>query len=157
MLESIQEPLLRAGLVDLDATFLVQLAIFIVFAVVLNKKIVQPMVRTQQARYDRMAGARVEAERMDLRAREAHEAYQTRLDAARRDAVQVRDRIRDDARRQADARVEAVRSELTEAQGATRTALQQEGQRVRASADAVVEDLARALADRVLGDGGAQA
>jgi F0F1-type ATP synthase membrane subunit b/b' len=79
MLEFIQEPMIRAGLVDLDATFLVQLVLFIVFAAILNAKIVQPLIRTHEARHVRMAGARVEAERMDLRASEAHTAYQTRL------------------------------------------------------------------------------
>ncbi|MEZ4266123.1 MAG: ATP synthase F0 subunit B [Myxococcota bacterium] len=157
MLESIQEPILRAGLVDLDATFLVQLALFIVFALILNKKVVQPMVRTHEARHDRMAGARAEAERMDLRASEAHTAYQTRLDAARRDAVLIRDRLRDEARQQADTELEAVRIELSAAQEKTRRELNAEAARVRASSDAVVEDLAGALANRALSEQGAQA
>lgn len=157
MLESIQEPILRAGLVDLDATFLVQLALFIVFALILNKKIVQPMVRTHEARHDRMAGARAEAERMDLRASEAHTAYQTRLDAARGDAVQIRDGIRDEARRLADAELEAVRAELAAAQDKSRGELNTEAARVRASSDAVVEELAGVLATRALGEQGAHA
>ncbi len=157
MLESIQEPILRAGLVDLDATFLVQLAVFIVFALILNKKVVQPLVSTHEARHDRMAGARAEAERMDLRASEAHTAYQTRLDAARRDAVLIRDRLRDEARRQADAELETVRAELAAAQDKSRRELKAEAARVRASSDAVVEDLAGLLATRALGEHGGQA
>jgi F0F1-type ATP synthase membrane subunit b/b' len=157
MLEFIQEPMIRAGLVDLDATFLVQLVLFLVFAAILNAKIVQPLIRTHEARHVRMAGARVEAERMDLRASEAHTAYLTRLEAARRDAVKIRDAIRDEARRQADGEIEAVRAELAARQTETRSALAAEASRVRASSDAVVEDLAKALANRAIGEEGARA
>ena len=87
MLQPLQEQIVQAGLVDLDGSYVVQLAIFLVFGLILNLLVVKPLGRLQELRYARMEGARVDAEKMDLRAAEASASYQRQIDDARGAAV----------------------------------------------------------------------
>lgn len=154
MLESIDQSLLQAGLVDLDGTFLFQLALFLLFFVLLNAIVIKPMSKVYDKRYERMEGARKEAEAMDLKAGEALEVYDDKLAVARKAAVGGRDEIKaaaDAERRETLAAARAEASKRAEAAAAERQAAQTAA---LAQADKEAEALAEAIAARLLGGAG---
>ncbi len=151
------EPLAAAGLVDLDASILVQLGIFAVFGVLLNVLVVRPMRKTQEARFARMEGARQEAEGMDLRAAEAHGEYEKNIETARQAAFAIRDEIRDGAESAATASVANVRSEASRLLAAGREELAASGEKARVDAEPTTRELAETIASHLLaGSGGAR-
>ena len=145
--------MLHAGLVDLDGTFLIQLGIFLIFAIMLNFLLIQPLMKAQDARFSRMAGAREDAESANQRAADAFEGYETRLSRARKDAVQVRDALRTEGEGAAQALLSTTREETAAALGAGRATLTEEADRNRQSMQQEIDRLADAVAGRVLNEG----
>ena len=78
MNEILGSGLLTAGLVDLDGSLLIQLIVFGIFFLVLNMLVVKPMIAAHDARYEKMEGARKEAQSTDLRAARARVAASVR-------------------------------------------------------------------------------
>jgi len=154
MLQPLQDHILQAGLVDLDGSYVVQLAIFLVFATMLNVFVVKPLGRLQELRYARMDGARLEAEKMNLRAAEANTSYRGSIDAARTEAVALRETARDRATGETQSRVETVRDEAQRNLAAGRTVLGQSAEKSRAEVAQEVEQLATFIADQLLDTGG---
>lgn len=150
MLEPLQDSILQASLVDLDGTLLIQLGIFLVFAVLLNALVVKPLMKAQQARWERMDGARDKAEHMDLRAAEAAATYEDKLAEARRQALAIREELRREAEKKAAGQLAAVRAEAQQSVDSSRADLHEEARRLRAETDAPVVELAEAIADRIL-------
>ena len=97
MLTPLQQELLRAGLVDLDGSFFVQLGIFALFALIINGLVLKPLGKVQELRFARLAGARAEAERMSAEADEASAQYRERMDAETAEAVAMRDALKEAA------------------------------------------------------------
>jgi F0F1-type ATP synthase membrane subunit b/b' len=150
MLPSLQEHILQAGTVDLDGSYLAQLAIFIVFAVILNFLVVKPLGRLQELRYSRMAGARIDAEKMDLRAAEARNSYQGSISDARTAAVSLRERARDAATTSVRASVESVKDESSRSLQAGRAVLNESAEKSRDQLDQEITTLAALIADQLL-------
>ena len=150
MLPSLQEHILIAGTVDLDGSYLVQLAIFMVFAVILNLLVVKPLGRLQELRYARMDGARIEAEKMDLRAAEARNAYEAGISEARGAAVALRDKARDEASSLARTKLDAVKAESAKTLESGRALLNESADKSRGEIDQEVEALATLIADELL-------
>ena len=154
MLQPLQEHVLQAGLVDLDGSFLVQLGIFLVFWMILNAFVVKPLGRLQELRYARMDGARIEAEKMDLRAAEANASYKGQIDEARSAAVSLREDARNRATEEAQIAVTAVRAEAEKNLAAGRAVLEESATKGREEVAAEVEVLANFIADQLLDSDG---
>jgi F-type H+-transporting ATPase subunit b len=154
MLPSLQEHILQAGTVDLDGSYLVQLAIFMVFAVILNFLVVKPLGRLQELRYARMAGARIDAEKMDLRAAEARNSYQGNITNARTAAVSLRESARDAATATMRSAIDAVKGESAKSLEAGRTVLNDSAEKSRSQLEQEVETLATMIADQLLNSTG---
>ena len=150
MLPPLQEHILQAGLVDLDGSYLVQLAIFMVFALILNFLVVRPLGRLQELRYARMDGARVEAEKMDLRAAEANASYQGQITEARTAAVSLRETARDTATSETQTKLDAIREESSKSLEAGRSLLAENAEKSRTELDQEVETLATLIANGLL-------
>ncbi|MGB0588239.1 MAG: ATP synthase F0 subunit B [Myxococcota bacterium] len=157
MLPSLQEHILQAGTVDLDGSYLVQLAIFMVFAVILNFLVVKPLGRLQELRYARMAGARIEAEKMDLRAAEARNSYEGSITDARNTAVGLRETARDAATSTVRSSVEAVKGESAKSLEAGRAVLSESAEKSKVQLEAEVQTLATLIADELLNTKGGAA
>ena len=157
MLPSLQEHILQAGQVDLDGSYLVQLAIFMVFAVILNFLVVKPLGRLQEMRYARMAGARIEAEKMDLRAADARNSYQGSITEARTAAVNLRESARDAATASVRTTVDAVKEESAKSLEAGRAVLSESAEKSREQLEQEVESLATLIADELLNTKGGAA
>lgn len=154
MFEAFDTSLLRAGLVDLDLSFPILIGVFVVFAFLLNLLVVKPMAKAHKARFDRMDGAREEAEKMDLRAAEAIAEYDRRIGDARREAVEVRERIKAESEEERREELDKVRAEVgTRGDEAARARDAQ----IAAARDAFEEEagkLADAIVGRLLPGGG---
>lgn len=88
-------PTLAAGIsIDVDATLLVQITLFVLLVGVLGPLLFAPLFRLFEERERRTDGARQDAREMQDKAAELLERYQTELDRVRRLASQERERIR---------------------------------------------------------------
>ena len=151
MLDSLHAQILASGLIDLDGTFFVQLAIFLLFATLLNILLVKPLMKTPAARHAHMAGAREEAERMNLEAADDSETYETRIAEARQQALNIRNSLRDAATEEAGQQLALVRDETQGRLAEGRASVSAAREATRGDADDAVEALASAIADQVLG------
>ena len=151
MLSSIEEQVVQAGLVDIDGTFVIQLAVFLLFFGIFTPLVVKPLIRTYQMRYDRMQGARESAETFTARAAEASETYEVKIDEARKGAVHLRNDLKDAADEKARALVDGVRSESTRQLESGREVIAEQVAQTRGDVDTEVEVLAELVAARVLG------
>lgn len=151
MIEAIHEPILQAGLVNLDPESMgIHFVLFVLFALMLNALVIQPMLRTHQARFDRMQGARNEAEKMDLRAAEAHTSYTDKMGEARRGAVSIRENLKSGAEAEAKEAMSQASDETSRALESGRSVLAEAVGQARPELDGQVDELAQLIADRIL-------
>ena len=151
MLSSIEEQVVQAGLVDIDGTFLIQLVVFLLFFAIFTALVVKPLMRTYQMRFERMAGARKDAESFTARAAKASDTYETQMDEARKGSVHLRNDLKDAADEKAAALVGGVESESSRQLESGRELIAEDAAAARTDVDAQVEALAELVATRVLG------
>lgn len=126
----------RAGLVDIDLTFFVHLALYLGLIVVLNKLIFAPMLQRIEQRDDRTSGAFDKARGLDAEADAMVERYEVAVSEQKRKALETRAEARtsasaqaasmiDEARGQTNARIDegikALREDAKKAREALRT------------------------------------
>lgn len=157
MLDTLQHGMLQAGIIDFDKSLLIVLVIFLVFWFALNALVVAPMKDAAEKRFARMAGARKAAERMDLRAAEAHTLYDERLRMARAEALAIREELAAAAQAKANSMLAVVRAEANESLRAGREVLHASAASARADLSPKVDELAQLISDRMLGQGGGAA
>ena len=153
MLLPIHDQLLMAGLVDLDGTFVVQLGIFVIFAVFLNFLVVRPLMQAQQGRYDRMEGARNESEVLNLRAADAEATYEKSISEARVEAVALRDAAKEAATKEVAANLQIVTDEALKGLATGRKMLHDDAETARKALDTQVEELAQLISEKLLSEG----
>ena len=154
MLTPLHEELLRAGLVDLDGSFFVQLGIFALFAIIINALVLKPLSKVQGLRFARLAGARAEAERMSIEADAASAQYRERIDAETAAAVSKRDARKEAAEKAAREQMTEARAEADRTLAAGRELLAEQEASTRRDMQTSVDELAEAIAHRLLGKGG---
>jgi F-type H+-transporting ATPase subunit b len=137
--------------VDLDASFLVQVVLFVVLLVVLKPILFDPMLKLFEEREKRIEGTRHAASKEDERSAKALAKYEGILAKAREAGNAERDALRAEGmKREAEimARVRAATTTTVE-QGRAATAAEAKAAREQLAADAAA--LSRAIATRVLG------
>jgi len=139
------------GLIDLDASYFVQLGVFLVFLFVMNALLFKPLVRVFDERRKRTAGAREDAVRDDQKARSMTEVYQAKMSAALEEGAELRARLRADGLATAQAHSGAARAEYARRveEGAQRA--RNEYETARGEVPKAAEPLAEAIARRLLG------
>ncbi|MBX3201450.1 MAG: H(+)-transporting ATPase [Labilithrix sp.] len=137
--------------VDLDASLLVQIVLFVVLLVFLKPLLFEPMLKLFEEREKRIEGTRREASKEDERSAKALAKYEAVLAKAREAGAAERDALRaDGAKKEAEimARVRSLAATTIE-QG--RTTLASEAKRTRAELTTEAATLGRAIASQVLG------
>ena len=86
----------KASLVDLDATSIVVLVLFLVLFFILDKLLHQPMLNMFEERHNLTGGAQEEARQAVTEAEKKFESYQSRLADSRRDALSQQQKLRDE-------------------------------------------------------------
>ena len=137
--------------VDLDASLLVQVALFVVLLVILKPLLFEPMLKLFEEREKRIEGTKRQASKEDERSAKALAKYEAILAKARDAGSAERDTLRaEGTRKEAEimARVRATTASTIE-QGRAATANEAKAARTQLSAEA--NTIARAIAARVLG------
>lgn len=140
---------LKAGLVDLDATWFIQIAVFLTLYVILRYAFFKPYIAVLKRRDESTRGLRARAVAIAEEARRLEASLATRLTEARAEAVLARRRLADEGARLRDeilgrerARVQAELAREMEALAAQRRELDKR-------ADAVASELAAMIESQV--------
>jgi F-type H+-transporting ATPase subunit b len=137
--------------VDFDATFVVQLVLFVALTLFLKPVLFDPMLKLFEERERRIDGAKLLARKIDDKSATAQAKYETEMAKARASAAAVRDKIRADALKHEQEILGAVRASTAKViEDGKRSALA-EAEKARAALKADAAVLARDLAGRVLG------
>ena len=137
--------------VDLDATFVVQIALFVVLLLVLKPLLFDPMLKLFEEREKRIEGTKQKAAKIDAKSATTLQKYEAILTKARDAGAVERDALRaEGARKEAEvmARVRAMTTSTIE-QGRATTSV--EAKEARAELNVEAASLGRAIAARVLG------
>jgi len=136
---------------DLDLTFVIQLAIFLVLLGGLTPVVLRPFQRVIDERESKTRGARAEASRLESLAAQDKAAYEARLSDGRAAASRERDTLRAAGRDEERQIISDARGEVMVVLGKSREEIEAAETSARASLDAGQGVLAAALVEKVLG------
>ncbi len=120
---SLEQGVAFAGMVDIDKSLFLMLGLFLLFAILLYVLVMKPLIAAQEARHAGTGGAREGASQTDLTVAERKRDYEQRLSHSKKDAVRVRDELRDAATAVASARIAAARADADSRHAASLSAL----------------------------------
>ena len=141
-----------APLVDIDGTVFVQLGLFLLLLLFLNRLVFRPYLALLKERDENIDGARTEAQTMNDRATTDLDSYEDQVMKARKEAATVRAELREEgektaaevlaeARGQSEAKITAARDKIHKSADAARLAL-------RTRADGIAKEIATKLLGR---------
>jgi F-type H+-transporting ATPase subunit b len=136
---------------DLDVTLVFQLGLLSVLMLVLNKLVFAPLLGVIESRHQQTHGARVEVKQMERLSAADRQAYAKRMGEARRQAFADRERLRQQGRDQARARLADARATLMRSMQAGREQVQAAERAAQQELKSTTEPLARQLAGKLLG------
>ncbi|HSY24376.1 MAG TPA: ATP synthase F0 subunit B [Polyangiaceae bacterium] len=155
---SIDDGILAAGTfkpqaidVDFDATFLIQLVLFVALTLILKPLLFDPMLKLFEEREKLTDGAKAQARKMDEKSATALAEYEAAMAKARAAANVERERVRAEGLKREAEILAAVRTSTTKVLEDGKKTAQAEAQRARASLKADAPKLAEELVERVLG------
>lgn len=137
--------------VDLDASLVVQIGIFILLLVILKPLLFDPMLKLFEEREKKIEGTRREATKEDERSAKALAKYEGILAKARDAGNAERDQLRSAGQKKESEIMTQVRSQTTATVEGGRQAIADEAKAARTALDAEVNVLGKAIASRVLG------
>ena len=138
-------------LIDLDSTVLIQLALFLITAVVLSRVLLRPYLAMLAAREEGIDGARAEARRMDDAAQSQGADYDAQLAKARARANEERAQIRREANEHEREVSDRARRAAQSAVDGARAKLDADAKTARAELAAKSSELARSIVKKLLG------
>lgn len=141
----------QAITVDVDATFLVQLVLFVLLTLILKPVLFDPMLKLFAERERRIDGAKLEARKMDEKSATALSKYEAEMAKARAAAGADRDKIRAEAVKREQEILAAVRASAQQVLDDGKRAIHEEANRARTALRNDAGNMARELASRVLG------
>ena len=153
-ISSLEAPVTQAGLVDLDGSYVFILGLFLVFFAILHALVIRPMMATHARRHASTGGAREEAEAMDARASDAATSYEAELDAARQEAVKVRDALKAEGEDAARAHLTTVRGQVSQELASANAKQEATMKRAESELEARAGELADAIVTRLIGKAG---
>ena len=137
--------------VDVDATFLVQLVLFVGLTLVLKPLLFDPMLKLFEEREKRIDGAKLQARKIDEKSATALAKYESEMAKARAAASTERDAIRAEAQKREQEILAQTRAATTKVLDDGKRAMHAEAERARAALRGEAAQMARDLAGRVLG------
>jgi F0F1-type ATP synthase membrane subunit b/b' len=155
MVEAASTPVLKAALIDLDATYLVQMALFLTLFLLLRRFFFLPYADLLRRRDAATAGLKTPAKEQLRRALDLEAQAEERLARTRQEAVAQRRALAEEGLRARDEMVATERVAMQARLDAATVALDQEKARFRAAAPVAVGALAgliQAQVDAVEGE-----
>jgi F-type H+-transporting ATPase subunit b len=158
LLASLDDGLMAAGIaapqaisVDFDATFLVQVVLFIGLTVALKPLLFDPMLKLFEERERRIDGAKVQARKIDEKSATALAEYEAEMAKARAAANVEREKVRAEALKREQEILGSVRATTAKVMEEGKRAAHAEAERAKVALGANTGALAKDLAGRVLG------
>ena len=137
--------------VDLDASLVVQIGIFILLLVILKPLLFDPMLKLFEEREKKIEGTRREATKEDERSAKALAKYEGILGKAREAGNLERDQLRSEGQKKEAEILALVRSQTTATVENGREAIAEEAKTARTALETEANVLGSAIASRVLG------
>ena len=137
--------------VDFDATFLVQLFLFVGLTLVLKPLLFDPMLRLFEQRERLIEGVKAQARHIDEKSVSALSEYQAAMAAARVEGSAQREKARADGLRREAEILSALRESIARVSEEGKRTAHAEAQRARAALKAETTAIAQDLAGRILG------
>jgi len=138
-------------LVDIDWTVLIQFGIFMVLLVILSKFVFKPFLALEGERNENIDGAKALATDLDTDADEKIASYDETLVAARKEAAGVRAEFRKEAEGKAGEILRSARGLSSKRIKEAKAKLQQEEAAAKDGLGKRADELANAIAGRLLG------
>ena len=138
-------------LIDIDATVIVQLVLFLVLFVVANRLLFQPYLKLRERRREGIEGARAEAERMTAQADAKLADYEKQLAVARDRANEEGRKVRAEAAAHEREVTDKARAAAQAATDEAQAQMRRETEAARAQLLPQAEALARAISSKLLG------
>ncbi len=142
--------LVAAGTLDFDITILFQFVIFSLAIAIMHFLIIKPYLQVREAREEGTQGKREDATETEERAMQQKAKYEEQLSEARRDAMGVRESLRNQGLAEKEEMVEEVRREVAAKLTEERGALNKRVSELEEQIDERAEALAKMMIDKVL-------
>jgi len=137
--------------VDLDASLLVQVGLFVVLLLILKPLLFDPMLKLFEEREKKIEGTRHEAQKQDERSAKALAKYENALAKAREAGAAERDVLRAEGTRHEAQTMDRVRATVAKTIEEGRAAIASEAKTARTDLATEANVLGRAIASRALG------
>jgi len=142
---------LGASVIDVDASMLFELVIFLVLFLVLRPLLFRRLVDLFAAREKSIDGAQAEARQMEEESKKKTTAYEDAMKKVRAEASVERDKLRADAAKSAAAIVARARDEAGQRLEAGKGEIHAEAESIRANLGPRARELGVELSRRLLG------
>ncbi|MBR57764.1 MAG: hypothetical protein CMH54_06870 [Myxococcales bacterium] len=146
----VQSKLLVAGMVDVDKTIFVQLAIFLALIVILKLVLFDPFLKLEDTREEATSGARKTAAKVREQCESMEQDIDQKINDARMQGTQLREELKAEGRKIADKQVEDTRTKIDESMEAELLELKAAESGARAVLSTEARRLADLAADRIL-------
>jgi len=147
--------ILAMGLLSVDGSLFVQMALFLVLMAVLNKLLFKPTLEAVNLREERTTGARDEADRLREDADGKIAEFDRRMKESRQSANEERKKLRDEGAGRRQELVDAARSEANELTEGGRKELAAATSEARKGVTAAADALSGQIVARLLSKGAA--
>lgn len=142
---------LSGAMIDLDSTFFMQMAIFFALFAVLYVLLFKPLLAVFDERENAIGGAKQKSRELEVSAEEKFQRFETEMKKVRIEAMQERDRARQDALNLERELLATSRVEADQMMKEASEKLATDGAKVRADMLASAPQLASDIAERLLG------
>ncbi len=141
----------RAVTLDLDITYVIVLALFLVPLLVFNGIVIKPFLKLFEERHERLEGAVQKAEAMLAEANEQAQTFEERIRVATEKGLETRARIRSEATQKMNGQLDDQRKRLaTKLEGAM-SELDKKRREALADVHVEAEKIAELTASKLLG------
>ena len=138
-------------LINIDATYLINIGLWLFLFVVLRSLLWDPMLKLISAREGGMKGARDTAHTLDADAKLKKAEYEAAMKQARARAASERDKLRNDAKLKENEILAQARESAHKALESQRATLNEQRTKLQAEVKIMVPQLATDIASKVLG------
>ncbi|MDK2921295.1 MAG: F-type H+-transporting ATPase subunit b [Desulfonauticus sp.] len=139
-------------MIELNFTFFVQLVNFLIALLVLNLILFRPIRENLRKRAELMASRLEEIEKFSNAAEEKLSSYEVSLDEARKQAQEIRSKLKEEGYAEEKSLVEAAMGEAAGVIKSAREKFEQERNAALKSLEAKVSDYAAKVASKILGE-----
>lgn len=138
-------------MIEINQSLIIQIVNFLIFLFILNYLIFKPIVRVINERRQRIEGTIGKAQLMEAEIQKKLEEYEGRIQEAKGQAANEKERLRRQGESVSKEIVEKARTELARDIPIIRRQIVSEADRVRRELEKMAQDMARDIACRVLG------